>query len=198
LSIKSRTFALGSVILCTGSWSCPSPNASLLYNRHSSPRPPPRSSPRAAAFPLNCRPSAVLHLPAGAIAGPANLVWLRATGVGRLAQLTDSLALCLDDQLGRRTVVTLRGAACQVRQLPVDQVPIPLHVGAETSHSRGSDHLINLFGGYDTSLARRHHLHDVGAQTACCLRQLHTSVVVVSQRLPSLRGCVTIGFSPPS
>jgi hypothetical protein len=38
----------------------------------------------------------------------------------------------------------------------------------------------------------------VGAQTACCLRQLHTSVVVVSQRLPSLRGCVTIGFSPPS
>ena len=190
MSIKLRSFARGSVILCTGSWSC-------RLAQCLPPLQPAFQSPAAAEV-IAARGCISDQLPPFRRASPpcrrnrrpGQPRMAKGYRCGRLAQLTDSLALCLDDQLGRRTVVTLRGAACQVRQLPVDQVPIPLHVGAETSHSRGSDHLINLFGGQDTSLARRHHLHDVGAQTACCLRQLHTSVVVVSQRLPSLRACL--------
>ena len=76
---------------------------------------------------------------------------------------------------GDGLAVALCGIASQIRQFPVDEVPVPLRPRVETSHSRGGDHLINLLGGQDAPLARRHHLHDVGAQTAYCLRQLRTS-----------------------
>ena len=60
--------------------------------------------------------------------------------------------------------MTLRGAACQIRQFPIDQVLVPLRHRVKISHSRGGDHLINLFRAQNTSLARRHHLHDVGGR----------------------------------
>ena len=71
--------------------------------------------------------------------------------------------------------MALRGAACQIREFPIDQVPVPLRPRVEISHSRGSDHLINLFRAQNAALARRHHLHDVGPQAAYCLRQLQIS-----------------------
>ena len=66
--------------------------------------------------------------------------------------------------------MTLRGAACQIREFPIDQVPVPLRTGVETIYPQAGDQPVNLFGGQDALLARRHHPHDVWTQTGCCFR----------------------------
>ena len=71
--------------------------------------------------------------------------------------------------------MSLRGVACQIREFRIDQVPVPLRVGVETGHPQGSHRRVNFLGAQNAALARRHHLHDVGPQATCCLRQLHTS-----------------------
>ena len=82
--------------------------------------------------------------------------------------------------------MALGGIAREVAEFSVDQVAVPLRVGVETSYAQVGHQPVNFLGGQDASLARRHHLHNVGPQTGCCLRQPHISIGESTPENPAL------------
>ena len=79
--------------------------------------------------------------------------------------------------------MTLGGAARQILQLPIDQVPVPLRLRIETGHSQLGHQLVDFLGPEDPPLILSHHLHYMGPQTGRCFRQPQTSVAAPIERL---------------